>query len=136
MCGATQRRLHYVRGLRVMLDAELAALYGVETRVLIQAVKRNTDRFPIEFMFQLTADEAERSRSQNVILSVTGMTNEQEVKVQTRGPDRGNPTSRRQGLCCGVTTALAKGNQRREAREGRSERSHRCVAVSNESEVP
>jgi hypothetical protein len=58
-----------VRGHRVMLDRELAMLYGVETRALIQAVKRNLDRFPADFMFQLTADEAERSRSQVVILN-------------------------------------------------------------------
>ncbi|MFO0701543.1 MAG: ORF6N domain-containing protein [Nitrospira sp.] len=45
------------RGHRVMIDADLADLYGVETRALNQAVKRNADRFPKDFMFQLTADE-------------------------------------------------------------------------------
>lgn len=57
-----------VRGHRVMLDSNLAALYGVETRVLVQAVKRNLDRFPEDFMFQLSWDEAQDLRSQSVIL--------------------------------------------------------------------
>jgi hypothetical protein len=47
-----------LRGHRVILDAELAALYEVATKALNQAVKRNIDRFPLDFMFQLTADEA------------------------------------------------------------------------------
>jgi hypothetical protein len=55
-----------VRGQRIMLDADLAALYGVETKVLLQAVRRNADRFPDDFMFQLTAGEFESLRSQSV----------------------------------------------------------------------
>lgn len=51
-----------------MLDSDLAALYGVDVRVLNQAVARNTDRFPSDFMLQLTAEEAESLRSQFVIL--------------------------------------------------------------------
>jgi hypothetical protein len=58
-----------LRGQRVILDADLARLYEVETRALIQAVKRNIDRFPEDFMFQLTPDEARLSRSQSVILN-------------------------------------------------------------------
>ena len=50
-----------------MIDADLAELYGVETRALIQAVKRNLERFPAEFMFQLNAEESEALRSQTVI---------------------------------------------------------------------
>jgi hypothetical protein len=50
-----ENRIHTVRGQRVMLDADLALLYGVETRALNQAVKRNLDRFPDDFAFQLTA---------------------------------------------------------------------------------
>ena len=50
--------IHVVRGQKVMLDRDLAALYGVETRVLNQAVQRNRDRFPEDFMFQLSAEEA------------------------------------------------------------------------------
>jgi hypothetical protein len=49
-----------------MLDEDLANLYGVETRALVQAVKRNLDRFPADFMFQLSPDEAESLRSQIV----------------------------------------------------------------------
>jgi len=63
--------IRLVRGQKVLLDNDLAQLYGVETRVLNQAVKRNTERFPEDFMFQLSADEAAawlRSRSQFVIL--------------------------------------------------------------------
>ena len=52
-----------------MLDADLASLYGVEVRTLNQAVRRNAARFPGDFMFQLTWDETERSRSQIVILN-------------------------------------------------------------------
>lgn len=53
-----------IRGQRVMLDRDLAALYGVETKNLNRAVKRNLDRFPADFMFQLTVDEAEVLRFQ------------------------------------------------------------------------
>lgn len=59
----------FLRGQRVILDRELAAIYGVETRALNQAVKRNGERFPEDFMFQLTAEEVELSRSQTVILN-------------------------------------------------------------------
>jgi hypothetical protein len=52
--------VHWIRHEKVMLDSDLAALYGVEARALNQAVKRNIERFPKDFMFQLTADEAER----------------------------------------------------------------------------
>ena len=58
-----------VRGVQVMLDRDLAMLYGVETKVLNQAVKRNIERFPTDFMFQLTQDEAVCSRSQFVTLN-------------------------------------------------------------------
>ena len=58
-----------VRGQRVMLDADLAELYGVETRALVQAVRRNEERFPPDFMFQLTNEEFEALRSQGVISS-------------------------------------------------------------------
>jgi len=63
--------IRLVRGQKVLLDNDLAQLYGVETRALNQAVKRNAERFPEDFMFQLSADEAAawlRSRSQFVIL--------------------------------------------------------------------
>ena len=53
-----------IRGQRVMLDRDLAALCGVETKNLNKAVQRNLERFPADFMFQLTAEEAEASRFQ------------------------------------------------------------------------
>ena len=59
-------RIHEIRGARVMLDFDLAQMYGVETRVLNQAVKRNIERFPEDFMFQLTKGELEILRSQIV----------------------------------------------------------------------
>ncbi len=62
-------RILALREQRVMLDADLAELYGVETRVLIQAIKRNAVRFPADFMFQLSADEFANLRSQFVISS-------------------------------------------------------------------
>ena len=52
-----------VRGEKVMFDADLAKLYGVQTRALLQAVKRNRARFPSDFAFQLTADEFNAMRS-------------------------------------------------------------------------
>jgi len=64
-----ESRILLLREQRVMLDADLATLYGVETRVLVQAVKRNLARFPADFMFQLTAEEWANLRSQFVISS-------------------------------------------------------------------
>ena len=58
-----------VRGEKVLLDTDLADLYGVATKVLNQGVKRNLDRFPADFMFQLTPEEWERMRSQTVTAS-------------------------------------------------------------------
>ena len=58
--------IHVVRGQPVLLDVDLAALYGVETKVLLQAVKRNLERFPEDFMLQLTAEEWKSLRSQIV----------------------------------------------------------------------
>ena len=57
-----------LRDRRVILDADLARLYGAETRALVQAIKRNASRFPEDFLFQLTQDEAAALRSQIVIL--------------------------------------------------------------------
>lgn len=65
-------RILLVRGERVILDADLASLYCVETRAVVQAVKRNSDRFPGDFMFQLTQDESDALRSQIVISKPTG----------------------------------------------------------------
>ena len=61
-------KIYLIRGQKVMLDRDLAELYGVETKVLNQAVKRNAARFPEDFMFQLTKSEWESLRSQIVTL--------------------------------------------------------------------
>ena len=66
---AIKHRIYEVRGMRVMLDRDLAMLYGVETRALNQAVKRNADRFPTDFMFQLSAEERDSMSSQIVMTS-------------------------------------------------------------------
>lgn len=63
---AIEKRIFVIRGRQVLLDEDLADLYGVETRVLVQQVKRNAKRFPSDFMFQLTKQEAEALRSQIV----------------------------------------------------------------------
>lgn len=68
-----QNKIYEIRGVRVMLDFDLAELYQVETRTLKQAVRRNIERFPDDFMFQLSNNEAnyliDMGRSQNVIPS-------------------------------------------------------------------
>lgn len=64
-----QNMIYEVRGIRVMFDFDLAQLYQVETRVLNQAVKRNIDRFPEDFMFQLNETEWESMSSQIVMTS-------------------------------------------------------------------
>ena len=61
---AIRSRILTIRGVQVMLDRDLADLYGVSTKILNQAVKRNVDRFPDRFMFQLTKDETGNLRSQ------------------------------------------------------------------------
>jgi hypothetical protein len=70
--GNLGSKIHTIRGVQVMLDEDLAALYGVEPRALNQAVKRNRARFPHEFCFQITNAEEESLRSQPVILE-TGL---------------------------------------------------------------
>jgi hypothetical protein len=60
-------KIYFIRNQKVMLDRDLATLYGIETRVLKQAVKRNISRFPEDFMFELTKSEFENWRSQFVI---------------------------------------------------------------------
>jgi hypothetical protein len=62
-------QIYFIRGRKVMLDSDLARIYGVKTKVLNQAVKRNTDRFPVDFMFQLTQGELSNLMSQIVTSS-------------------------------------------------------------------
>jgi len=67
-----EKRIWSIRGRRVIMDSDLAELYQVQTKVLLQAVKRNSDRFPNDFMFQLTKEEFENLRSQIVTSSWGG----------------------------------------------------------------
>ncbi len=67
-----ERSILLLRGEKVMLDADFASLYRVQTKVLMQAVKRNLERFPADFMFQLSKDEFEHLRSQSVTSSSWG----------------------------------------------------------------
>ncbi len=67
-----EKGIFLIRGQKVMLDADLAMLYGVETRVLVQAVRRNRERFPDDFMFRLTKEDVAILRSQSVISSQWG----------------------------------------------------------------
>ena len=64
-----KNKIYTIRGVQVMLDRDLAKLYQVETRVLKQAVKRNMERFPKDFMFELTDEEIDSMVSQNAIPS-------------------------------------------------------------------
>ena len=63
-----QKRIYEIRGQKVMLDFDLAELYETETKVLKQAVRRNLNRFPSDFMFELTRDEYNFLKSQIVTL--------------------------------------------------------------------
>jgi hypothetical protein len=67
-----ERRIYLMRGHKVILSTDLADLYGVEAKQLNQAVKRNLDRFPPDFMFQLSREEVDASRSQIVTLNKRG----------------------------------------------------------------
>lgn len=67
-----ERRVYLIRAEKVIIDFDLAELYGVETKVLNQAVKRHLDRFPSDFMFQLSQKETDSLRSQIVTLKLTG----------------------------------------------------------------
>jgi phage regulator Rha-like protein len=70
--GIISAKIFEIRGKKVMLDSDLARLYDAQTKVLIQAVKRNTDRFPDDFMYQLTWQEFIDLRSQSVTSSFGG----------------------------------------------------------------
>lgn len=67
-----QSKIYLIRGQKIMLDSDLAELYEVETRALNQQVKRNEARFPEDFMFQLTTEEWDNLKSQNVTSSWGG----------------------------------------------------------------
>ncbi len=78
-----------IRGHRVLLAAQLARLYGVQTKVLNQAVQRNRERFPPDFMFQLTWEEVDALKSRNVILNDAG--------AQEQGASRSQPVTLKRG---------------------------------------
>ena len=59
-----ENKIYTIRGLQVMLDSDLAELFGIQTRRLNEQVKRNIQRFPLEFMFQLTKEELQNLKSQ------------------------------------------------------------------------
>ena len=65
-------KILFFRGEKVLLDRDLADLYGVETKVLKQAVRRNMKRFSDDFMFEVTKEEKQSLRSQNVTLNLRG----------------------------------------------------------------
>ena len=83
-------RILTIRDQRVLLDADLARLYGVETRALNQAVKRNLNRFPIEFVFQFTDDEI-LSISQTVTSKSAALTSQIVMSKPGRGGRRHRP---------------------------------------------
>jgi phage regulator Rha-like protein len=85
-----QNRIYEMRGERVMLDYDLADLYEVEIRTLNQSVKRNSKRFPKDFMFQLTKEESEGLRLQNETLESSNSLRSQFVilKTSSRGQHR------------------------------------------------
>ena len=79
--GQIQNSITVLRGKQVLLDFQLAALYGVETKALNQAVKRNLNRFPEDFMFRLTSQEAAWMRSQFVTTYTQYNDNQQDNKI-------------------------------------------------------
>jgi hypothetical protein len=83
-----QDRIYTLRGVQVMLDADLAVLYNVEIRALNQAVKRNRERFSKRFCFQLTVEEDERLSSQFVTLKIGGALTSQIVTLEKDGVSR------------------------------------------------
>ena len=86
-------RIVVLRGYRVMLSNDLAELYGVEAKVLVQAVKRNLARFPDDFLFQLTSDEWRRLRSAPTNQVVDGRNLKSQVVTSRWGGARKPPTA-------------------------------------------
>jgi len=97
-----QSKIHEIRGQRVMLDYDLAAMYGVETKVLNQAVKRNIERFPEDFMFQLTKGEWE------ILMCQIGTSRDRKSQIATS-----NSTENQEGesLRSQIATANSADNQ-------------------------
>lgn len=83
--SAIQRKIYTIRGEQVMLDSDIAKFYNVETRRLNEQVKRNIERFPTEFMFQLTKDEVENLMSQIAISNDTFLRSQNAILKKKRG---------------------------------------------------
>ena len=82
---AIEKRIFFLRDQKVMLSSDLAALYGVETKVLVQAVKRNIERFPKDFMFQLSEVEFRDLKSQFVTSSWGGARRVRPTPLPSKG---------------------------------------------------
>lgn len=81
-------KIHTIRGLQVIFDSDLAVLYDVPTKVLNQAVKRNIDRFPIDFMFQITKGESKNLMSQNATSTIFSLRSQIVTIKNKRGAHR------------------------------------------------
>jgi hypothetical protein len=86
-----ERNIFLIRGQKVILSTELAELYGVEPKVLVQAVKRNADRFPSDFMFQLNKQEFINLKSQIVTSSWGGLRRAMPYAFTEQGVARNSP---------------------------------------------
>ena len=86
--------IYLIRGEKVMLDSDLAELYGAETRALVQAVKRNAERFPEDFMFQLVDSEFQNLRSQIVTLKAGRGQHRQYLPLRFHRTGRGHAVQR------------------------------------------
>ena len=90
-----ERKIYVIRGERVILDSDLAAIYGVETKMFTRAVRRNIDRFPDDFMFQLTKEEFESLKIQigisdnDLLRRQIGASNAEGLMLQTATSNRG-----------------------------------------------
>jgi hypothetical protein len=90
-----ERRIYFIRGEKVMLDYDLAFLYSVETKVLNKAVKRNLERFPPDFIFQLTAEELDGLRCQTGTSKTASRDDQTNLRFQIGTSRRGSHGGRR-----------------------------------------
>ena len=89
-----EQRIYTIRGIRVILDADLAALYGIPTFRFNEAIKRNKNRFPPDFMFQLSRAEFEALKAQT---ATSGMTNSSHIAMSSR---KHTPLPNMASPCC------------------------------------
>ncbi|MCH7770492.1 MAG: ORF6N domain-containing protein [Bacteroidetes bacterium] len=89
--NSIQQRIYTIRGVQVMLDSDLAEVYGVETRRLNEQVKRNIDRFPKEFMFQLMKEEYENLMSQIAMSNIKNLKSQVAISRSGHGGRRKSP---------------------------------------------